>query len=91
MTEQILDKISTLMTSAFGLVAALAWNDAIKAIFAKYYAKGDGVWALFGYATTVTVVAVLAAFWIGRVADKLKEVTGLDDDEKAEAEKKPAS
>ena len=28
--QEILDKIAALVTAAFGLVAALAWNDAIK-------------------------------------------------------------
>ncbi|TNE52219.1 MAG: hypothetical protein EP343_02120 [Deltaproteobacteria bacterium] len=91
MTEQILDKMSNLMTSAFGLVAALAWNDAIKALFAKYYAKGEGIGAQFVYASIVTIVAVVAAVWIGRVAAKVKEVTGAEEGGEASAEKKPAS
>jgi len=31
--QEILDKIAALITAAFGLVAALAWNDAIKLLF----------------------------------------------------------
>ena len=31
--QEVMDKISALVTAAFGLVAALAWNDAIKAVF----------------------------------------------------------
>ena len=33
MKKIVLDKFSTLIISAFGLVAALAWNEAIKALF----------------------------------------------------------
>jgi hypothetical protein len=29
-SKDVIDKIAALMTAAFGLVAALAWNDAIK-------------------------------------------------------------
>jgi len=32
MKGQVLTTIATLMTTAFGLIAALAWNEAIKAI-----------------------------------------------------------
>ena len=31
--EEILDKLGLLVTAAFGLVAALAWNEAIQTIF----------------------------------------------------------
>ena len=75
MKEQLVDKMSNLITSAFGLVAALAWNDAIKAIFANYYQKGEGVQAMVIYAVVVTVVAVVATTWIGRAAGKIKELT----------------
>ena len=34
---EVLQKISSLATAGFGLVAALAWNDAIKAIFAQVF------------------------------------------------------
>ncbi len=33
MTGEILDKFSQLITTALGLVAALAWNDAIQLLF----------------------------------------------------------
>ena len=33
MKRDVLEKLSELMTAAFGLVAALAWNDAIKSLF----------------------------------------------------------
>ena len=33
MKDTLIEKFSTLITTAFGLVAALAWNEAIKALF----------------------------------------------------------
>ncbi len=33
--KQVRERIAALLTAAFGLVAALAWNGAIRAIFAK--------------------------------------------------------
>lgn len=75
MKEQLIDKMSALITSAFGLVAALAWNDAIKAIFARYYKHGEGLSAQVIYACIVTVVAVILTIWIGRAAGKIKDLT----------------
>ena len=33
MKYQMLERTSALMTAAFGLIAVLAWNDAIKSLF----------------------------------------------------------
>ena len=41
--QEILDKIAALVTAAFGLVAALAWNDAIKAIFKEVFGAADQI------------------------------------------------
>lgn len=73
--KQVLDKMATLLTSAFALVAALAWNDAIKQLFAKLLPSQDGqIVGLFVYAAVVTVVAVLATLWIGRLAQKIEDL-----------------
>lgn len=71
MKGEVIEKIAALMTAAFGLIAALAWNDAIKSLFAEggplYFIATYGIWA---YAILVTVLAVLAIIWIGRIAEK---------------------
>ncbi|MBC8495084.1 hypothetical protein H8D36_02945 [archaeon] len=79
MKSEIVDKLAALITAAFGLVAALAWNDAIKALFvgpcgaenagALCSLSSGGPWV---YAIIITVIAVLAAVWIGRVSAKSK-------------------
>ena len=59
------------MTAAFGLVAALAWNEAIKSPFMEggllYFVSSYGIW---GYALLVTVIAVFATIWIGQLIEK---------------------
>jgi len=67
---QVIEKLATLITAAFGLIAALAWNGAIRAIFDKYYGVGEGIGALVWYAIIVTVIAVFATIWIGKAAEK---------------------
>ncbi|MCD4739743.1 DUF5654 family protein [archaeon] len=77
MQKDVIDKLTALMTAAFGLVAALAWNDAIKSLFAPatdtqpagvlYFMASYGPWA---YAVLVTILAVVMIIWIGRIAGK---------------------
>jgi len=71
---EVLDKMSALITAAFGPVAALAWNDAIKSLFAEggplYFMASYGIW---GYAILVTLIAVAVTIWVGRMAEKAKK------------------
>lgn len=74
MKYEVLDKLSALITAAFGLVAALAWNDAIKSLFAEggalYFMAAYGIW---GYAILVTLIAVAVTIWIGRMVERAKK------------------
>jgi hypothetical protein len=77
--SEVVDKLAALITAAFGLVAALAWNDAIRALFvgpcgsagagALCALSGGGPWV---YAVIITIIAVIATIWIGKVAEKAK-------------------
>ena len=69
---EIIDKISDLITAAFALVAALAWNSAIQAIFAEIFGEQSSIPAMLGYAITVTILAVAFTMWIGFVAKRAK-------------------
>ena len=74
---EVIDKLAALITAAFGLVAALAWNDAIKSLFAEggplYFMATYGIW---GYAIVVTIIAVFATLWIGKMAEKARAEEG---------------
>ncbi len=76
---QVLDTIAALMTAAFGLIAALAWNQAIKWAVDTVFTSDPGV-GYFVYAIIVTILAIVATILIGRSIAKLKG--------KLEAEKK---
>jgi hypothetical protein len=68
--NEVVEKFAVLITGAFGLVAALAWNTAIQAWFASNPTlSAGGPWL---YAIVVTVIAVLATLWIGWLAGKAK-------------------
>lgn len=73
MKNQVVEKLSALITAAFGLVAALAWNSAIQAIFKKYYGEVEGIVSMLIYAFIVTVIAVIATVWIGKISARVKD------------------
>lgn len=68
--HEVMDKFSALITAAFGLVAALAWNSAIQKWFEAHplFAAG-GPWV---YAIIVTILAVIATLLFGWLAAKMK-------------------
>ncbi|MEK6894625.1 MAG: DUF5654 family protein [Nanoarchaeota archaeon] len=72
MKSELIEKISLLSTGAFGLIAALAWNDAIQAIFKQIFGERSSVVAMILYAILVTIVAVIVTLWIGRISEKAK-------------------
>ena len=63
--------VTTLITSAFALVAALAWNSAIQELFQKVFPpnkEGQNEWTLiisaFGYALFITVIVVVVIYYL---------------------------
>ncbi len=72
MKKDIIEKLAALITAAFGLVAALAWNDTIKAIFKAVFGEAGSIGAMVFYAVIVTIIAVIATIWIGNLAEKAK-------------------
>ncbi|MGD8537634.1 MAG: DUF5654 family protein [Candidatus Aminicenantes bacterium] len=73
MRSEVIDKLAALITAAFGLVAALAWNGAIQAIFKKIFGTSEGVGPMVIYAVVVTIIAVIATLWIGKASAKAKK------------------
>jgi uncharacterized membrane protein YidH (DUF202 family) len=70
MKNEIVEKLVVLVTSAFGLVAALAWNDTIKLIITSIAGKPDSIWGSVIYALLVTVLAVVVTVYVSRLAKK---------------------
>jgi hypothetical protein len=69
---EVLDKIAALVTAAFGLVAALAWNEAIKAVFKEIFGAEDAIGPMLIYAIVVTIAAVILTIVVARAASKAK-------------------
>lgn len=69
--RELVRQMITLSTSGFGLVAALAWNEAIqtfvKQYVDKYLPSGSGVFPRLFYAVLITVLAVLITYQLSRI------------------------
>ncbi|MBI5369768.1 hypothetical protein HZA85_01050 [Candidatus Uhrbacteria bacterium] len=70
---EVLEKMSTLATAGFGLVAALAWNSAIQDLFNRFFPDQGSLIAKFLYAILITVVVVVVTSHLGKAAARLKE------------------
>lgn len=72
--RELAEQLVNLTTSGFGLVAALAWNEAIqtfvKNYIEKFYPEGSGFISQVIYAVLVTLIAVLITFQLSRFASK---------------------
>lgn len=73
---EILKQMITLTTSGFGLVAALAWNNVITELvdsyIKPYLAQGSGLLSLLIYAVAITILAVLVAYQLTKILEKLE-------------------
>ena len=75
MTNEVLDKFAQLITTALGLVAALAWNTAIQNLFDRVFGEaGSKLAGEFLYATLITLVVIFATLAVGRAAERAKKV-----------------
>lgn len=67
----------SLASASLGLVAALAWNEAIKATLTKL-GISDDLAGLYTYAILATLVAVVVLAMLGRLASKLGGQTAFE-------------
>ncbi|MCF7835891.1 MAG: DUF5654 family protein [Candidatus Marinimicrobia bacterium] len=64
-------RVLTYITTAFGLVVGLAWNDAIKSLIEIIFPlESDGVVIKFLYAILVTVLLVFVTVYLFRFFEK---------------------
>ncbi len=60
------------IVGAFGLVAGLAWNDAVKAFIEYVFplSGGGGLAAKFVYALLITIAVVVITTYLSRLTEK---------------------
>jgi hypothetical protein len=62
----------TLASASLGLVAALAWNEAIKATLERVLGTSESLLGLYLYAVLATVLAVVVLVLLARAASRLR-------------------
>lgn len=65
-------KTLELMSGAFALVAALAWNDAIQSLFKLIFGEQSSLLAKFAYALLVTGIIVWMSVRISKLTKALE-------------------
>lgn len=69
--QELVKQIVVLSTSGFGLVAALAWNEAIQSFVKEYIDQyisiGSGIASRFIYAVIITIIAVFVTYQLARL------------------------
>jgi uncharacterized membrane protein len=68
--HELKNTIITLMLGGFSFVAALAWNDAVKALFDTFFPQKSGVAAKFIYAIFVTIAIVVVSRYFLKQREK---------------------
>jgi uncharacterized membrane protein YjjP (DUF1212 family) len=70
-SREVVATMISLASAAFGVVAALAWNEAITTVFAEYFGDAAQISALFVYAVVVTLIGVVVIVLLARVAARI--------------------
>lgn len=74
--KTIVKQMSSLATSGFGLVAALAWNNVIKETVDVYIkpvvGTNSGIISLLIYAVLITVLAVTVTLQLSKLEQRFK-------------------
>ena len=61
----------TLASAALGLVCALSWNEAIKALMKSILGEDDSIPGLFTYAVLATIIAIVVLLFLARTAARI--------------------
>jgi hypothetical protein len=70
-TRMIFQSMIALASAALGLVAALAWNDAIKETIKVLMADDESLMSKYIYAILATAIAVIVILILARLAAKV--------------------
>ncbi|MBI4449545.1 hypothetical protein HY634_00640 [Candidatus Uhrbacteria bacterium] len=73
--REVRERVVGYLTAALGLVAGLAWNDAIAALIVHWFPiERNSILAKFIYAAAVTVVVVLITTYVVRLLRRTDRV-----------------
>lgn len=64
------ERTITLILGGFSLVAALAWNEAIKSLFATFLQPKGELFGKFIYAIIITLIVVIVSLRLQRIGER---------------------
>ena len=76
---EAMNTFSALITSAFGLVAALAWNETVKDLIERYIAPGSGLKSKLIYALLVTALAIVISYQLGKIVARFRIENNIEE------------
>lgn len=70
-SREVKEKTLGFIITAFGLVAGLAWNEAIQSLIKSFFTVGkDSIWVKFIYAIVMTMALVFITIYLTRIFGK---------------------
>ena len=74
--KEVRSRVSQYIGAGFGLVAGLAWNDAIKALIDRFFPQDSSgsLTAKFVYAILMTLVVALISYYLAKLFRKEERV-----------------
>jgi len=70
--HDVLERTITLVIAALGLIAALAWDEALRHLFEELFGGKGTLFEEISYALVVTILAALISVRLGRLFQKSK-------------------
>ncbi len=71
--QEFFGQTLTLLNGAFALIAALAWNEAVKGLIDTYFKSGSKVYSRFLYAFIITLIVVIVTTRLNKISKKYKQ------------------
>ncbi len=83
--ENLREQFKNFVTAALGLVAALAWNDAIRTLIAQLFPEEtkSALIGKFTYAFIITVLAVAMIYYLNKADGILAKINKKRNDKKS--------
>ncbi len=69
--REVFTQTLTLLNQAFALVAALAWNEAVKALIEHYFPASSALYSRFFYAIILTILVVILTRYLSSISRRL--------------------
>lgn len=71
LSREMRSRLGGYLLAAFGLVAGLAWNEAVQSLIREFFPLSqDSIAAKFVYAGVLTVVVVLVSAYLARFLER---------------------